>query len=402
MNTSLPAPSDPNSPNVEIVSIPDEFGSIVIGTDHELDEFVQRWEQTDGRGGSVMRLGKQDLQKAALLAPQLLDGTKVARFVLGSALWRQVNGPAPGTIVTYHRMTRNASTGRILANPRIASPSPAGAVGGPAGMATMISIQIALNQLAERIEARLDVIEDKIDQVLQLASAQRLGDVYGHLRLLQRRLREVDAGNQLTDTDWSSIASLGTDLEVGVERLRQHTIQLLSTLNSHDSADKRADNLKSIVEKGRMCETLQLLLVAQQSLYIWQRLRLERVSTAEPGFIAQTVESARTTLREQLDADRALAEQLRRIVDKYAALRVTEVHHQLAARTMTKYRVPLVEMVDKFIEIRGLQIERWLDTRHASFRDAINAATTKTAEVTRRGRKQLAKWIEPEEKSSNS
>ena len=51
-----------------------------------------------------------------------------------------------------------------------------------------------------------------------------------------------------------------------------------------------------------MCETLRLLLIAQQSLYMWQRLRLERVAATEPDLLAQTIESARTTLREQLDA----------------------------------------------------------------------------------------------------
>ena len=84
---------------------------------------------------------------------------------------------------------------------------------------------------------------------------------------------------------------------------------------------------------------------------------------------------------------------------KYAALRVTEVHHQIAARTMTKYRVPLAAMVDKFIEVRGLQVEGWLGTRHAGFRDAINAATVRTAEITRLGRKTLAKWIDPDKKA---
>jgi len=392
-----PDPDDAGDDNVEIVAIPDEFGAVVIGSDYELEEFAQRWEDADGPG-SVVKLATQEMQKLFELGPQLVNGAKTARYLLGPALWRQANCPVPGTIVTYHRMTRSASTGRILANPRVGAP-PASMAAGPQIGVALAALEISLNQLAERIEARLDVIEDKIDEVLRLASAQRLGDVYGHLRLLKRRLNEVNTGHRLTDTDWSSIASLGADLEVGVERLRQHAVQLLSTLDPGESADKRAEKLRAVVEKGRMCETLRLLLVAQQSLYIWQRLRLERVSSAEPDFISQTVDSARTTLREQLDADKDLAEQLRRILDKYAALRVTEVHHQIAARTMTKYRVPLAAMVDKFIEVRGLQVEGWLGTQHAGFRDAINAATVQTAEITRLGRKTLAKWIDPDRKA---
>lgn len=394
MDKASQSPDDSDEESVEIVTIPDEFGAVVIGTGHELDEFAQRWEHRNG-GGSVVPLANCDMLKLASLSPQLIDTTKTARYVFGPALWNQTRGAGPGTTVTYHRMTRSASTGKILANPRVNNP-PA-AVGVPAVAVALVGIEIALNQLAARIEARLDVIDDKVDQVLRLASAQRLGDVYGQLRLLKRKLNEVSAGAHLTDTDWSSIASLGTDLEVGVERLRQHAVQLLTAMNDEDPAEKRADMLKNAVEKGRMYETLQLLLVAQQSLYIWQRLRLERVNSNEPDFIAQTIQSARRTLSEQLDADCDLANRLRRTLDKYSVLRVTEVHHQLAARTLTKYRAQLTDMVDRFIEARGLQVDGWLGSQHAGLRDALAFATSKAEEITRAGRKRLAKWIDPDE-----
>ncbi|OBB22793.1 hypothetical protein A5763_21745 [Mycolicibacterium fortuitum] len=398
MDTNLPVPIESDGDGIELTTIPDEFGAVVIGTDDELTKFAQRWQEADGPG-TVAILSENDIQRLIQVAPQLIGAAKTARYVFGPALWRQANGPAPGTLVTYHRMTRSASTGKILANPRVVMPpgAAAGAAGGPPVMLALAGIEIALNQLADRIEARLDVIEDKVDEVLRLASAQRLGDVYGHLRLLKRRLSEVSGGNHLTNTDWSSIASLGTDLEVGVERLRRHALHLLASLRPDDPADKRADTLKGVVEKGRLSETLQLLLVAQQSLYMWQRLRLERVSSAEPDFLPQTIESARTTLREQLDADRELAVQLRSTMHKYAALRVTEVHHRLAARTLTKYREPLAEMVDRFIDIRGLQVDGWLGVPHATFRDALTAATSKADEITRRGRKRLARLIDPDE-----
>lgn len=398
MAPELPVLIDPDDDSTGIASIPDEFGAVVIGPGDELEEFAQHWEQADGPG-TVSKLSAADVQKLVHLAPQLADAARSARYVLGPALWKQANKPAPGTLVTYHRMTRSTSTGKILANPRIGSPAvPIGAAANPQLMVALAGIEVALNQLAERIEARLDVIEDKVDEVLRLASAERLGDVYGSQRLLKRRLDEVDSGKALTSTDWSSIAALGTDLEVGVERLRQHAMQLLSTLDLSESADKRATKLGSIVEKGRMAETLQLLLITQQSLYMWQRLRLERVQSAEPDFLAQTIESARNTLREQLEADSDLAKKLRTTLDKYAAIRVTEVHHQLAARALTKKREPLAAMVDKFIEVRGLQVDGWLGTPHATVRDAINAATSKAEELTRLGRKQLARWIDPDEK----
>lgn len=391
---ALPAHGD--NIDVELITVPDEFGTIVVGAENELEQFAQRWDGAN-QGGGVAKLSPAEVSKLIGAAPELMNAAKSARYVLGSSLWRNAGTPKPGTVVTYHRMTRSAASGKILANPRVAVPPTAGAAAFPPAAIALVGVQLALSQMSEQINARLDVIEDKVDAVLNLASAQRLGDVYGHQRLLRRKLEDIDNGHALTDTDWSSIAALGTDLEVGVERLRQHAVRTVLTMSPDDDADKRADRLKKAVTDGRLCETLQLLLVAQQSLYTWQRLRLERVSTVEPDFIGQTADSARNTLREQLDADRELADKLRRTIDTYAVLRVSEVHHQMSRRTLTKYREPLAEMVDKFIEIRGLQVDGWTGSRHATIREAVDAAAGNVAQVTRRGRKQLAAWIAPKE-----
>jgi hypothetical protein len=384
--------------NTEILAVPDEFGAVIFGSEEAVQEFAQHWD-SETAGVEFAELTQTDVAKIRSAAPALLSKAQTVRYMLGPELWKMGNKPRAGTTVTYHRMTRSTSTGQILANPRIAASALVVPGAGEIALA-LAALETTLNQIARRIDERLDVIEDKVDEVLRLTSAQRLGDVYGHRRLLKRRLAEVNRGATLTDTDWSSIASLGADLEVGVERLRQHALQQLSRFNSNDSAHQRADKLRDAVRQGRMCETLQLLLVAQQSLYMWQRLRLERVASTEHDFLAQTLESARTTLLEQLDADRELASKLRRTIETYAIIGLGEVHRQFAARTMTKYRKPLADMVDKFIEIRALQVEDWVDNRHATFRNLFDTMTSTAGALTRTGRRKLANWIEPDEAGS--
>lgn len=214
--TALPAPGD--NVDVDLITAPDEFGTIVVGTEDELEEFAQRWD-VDKQAGVVVKLSPAEVGKLIGAAPELMNAAKSARYVLGPSLWRNAGTPKPGTVVTYHRMTRSASSGKILANPRVAVPPSAGAAAFPPAAVALVGVQLALSQMSDQINARLDVIEDKVDAVLNLASAQRLGDVYGHQRLLRRKLEDIDSGSALTDTDWSSIASLGTDLEVGVERV---------------------------------------------------------------------------------------------------------------------------------------------------------------------------------------
>jgi hypothetical protein len=125
--------------------------------------------------------------------------------------------------------------------------------------------------------------------VLRLADAGRTGDVNSHYRVLRRRVTHLDAGASLTDTDWSTIASLGPALEVGVERLREYATRLVSDLPTGLKADERAARLHSVVKEGRLGEVLRLLVVAEQSLYLWQRLRVERVQRTEPEYLDQAI-----------------------------------------------------------------------------------------------------------------
>ncbi|WP_156055581.1 hypothetical protein [Nocardia sp. NRRL WC-3656] len=395
--------SDDQDPS-EIAVIADEFGALIIGTDDALTDFADEWDQHNRVEVAELPAVQIGTTLSSVTTALLATGKPVARYLPGADVWEKSGRPRPGTVVTFHRTVRSAESGKILSNTRIAPVAAVPGVGQAAIAA--LTVQMALEQFAERIIARLDDIEDKVDDVLRLASAQRLGDVYGHRRILQRRIQELGSGVALTDTDWSSIAALGADLEVGVERLRRHALLLTDQLNPDDSADKRADQLESAVHQGRLKETLKLLLVAQHSLYLWQRLRLERVRSAEPEYLEQTAASARATLSEHLEADHDLASRLRDVLDRHTVLRVTEVHRQLAGRKLTKNRDALSHTVDSFIEARALQIGSWGGADNATIREAWSLARDRTVAAANSGRRQLsagatavARWVEPKDDS---
>ncbi|WP_405178832.1 hypothetical protein OG225_33315 [Nocardia sp. NBC_01377] len=390
----------------DIAVIADEFGAVVVGDEALIAEFVDQWSSDDP--DTAISIPDAPVSNVAgKVASSVMKTTAPAtRYIQGSRIWENASRPKPGTVVTFHKTTRAATTGKILSNPQVALAPVPGI--GQAVLAHM-AVTAALEQLADRIEAHLDRIEDKVDDVLRLASAQRLGDVYGHRRILRRRVAEISAGAVLTETDWSSVAALGADLEVGVERLRQHAADLIAQLRPDDSADKRAEQLRSAVDKGMLGETLNLLLVAQQSLYLWQRLRLERTRLEEPDYLEQTVGSARATLREHIEADAELAGHLRTVLDRHAALRVSEVHRPLAGRTLARYRVPLARTLDAFIEARALQVESWNGVENASIRDALWVARGRTIDAANTGRRQIsagasavARWVEPKADGSES
>lgn len=228
--------------------------------------------------------------------------------------------------------------------------------------------------------------------------------MYGHHRVLVELVREIRGGHALTATDWSTIASLGVDLAVGVERLRTHAVKQLQILDRDAGPTKRAEQLEKMLRTNRLADAMRLLVVAQKSLFLWQNLRLEQVKVREPDYLDQTIVSARDRLHEQFRADIDLVTKLREAIDIHAVLRTTEVHHLFVGRTLTKLRVELDEVLTEFVRARNLQLSEWGIAEHAKIADALAAARDKAGQIVVGGRRQLARgaagvaaWVDPKE-----
>lgn len=128
---------------------------------------------------------------------------------------------------------------------------------------------------------------------------------------------------------------------------------------------------------ARSCRALQLLVVAQKSLFLWQRLRLEQVRVTEPEHFEQTIASARNILCEQYRADVDLVVGLRELLTTHTVLKTPEAHHKLVSRSLTKHRRELESMLDQFVQARNLQPATWEGCDHATIAEAMIAAKAK-------------------------
>ncbi len=379
----------------DLVVIEDEFGTALVGAEEAIAEFTRQ------EGFSLPVVAAESGVTVTTLAPRLFGARAVgSAYLVGISVVESARR-ARGTTVTYHRMVRD-SNGTIRSNARI--PAPGAAAIAPQ-MAALMALEAAISAQFDQIHEHLDVIEDKVDEVLRLAAAERLGDIYGHHRVLARKARAMADGDALTATDWSSLAGLGPDLEVGVERLRMHVIKQAETLDSRLGPGKRAEQLEAMVRKNRLGETLQLLVVAQKSLFLWQRLRLEQVRVTELEHFEQTIASARSILREQYRADVELVVGLRELLTTHAVLKTSEAHHKIVSRSLTKHRRELESMLDQFVQARNLQLATWEGRDHATIAEAMIAAKVKAAALATSGRRQLARggagivaWIDPDAK----
>lgn len=363
MRDIVPAIQDPN--HTVFVS-EDEFGTVVAGQKTAVAEFVAEWRRDSSITHRETALSPSVLDRIRSACAGVVRSPEFASYLVRNV--PQSRGPAES--VSYRRVTRSLETERFTSNTPI---SPASMAGGPhiaLATATLIS---ALESMIEPLQASLDRLEDTTADILRLADAERTGDVFGHRRVLRRLTGELDNGAVLTETDWSSVAALGPDLEIGVERLRNYSTRLLLDLRADVAADDRADLLEKAVRKDRLGETLQLLLIAQESLFLWQRIRLERVELREHDHLPQVLESAKATLREHIAADTALVSSLRTTLDTYGTLRLSEFHRKLSARRLKKNLAPLRSDIDLFVTSRALQIAGWNEPKNPGVLDVLRA-----------------------------
>ncbi len=408
MSDEGPVPPDdaaPRVPATQVATVRTDFGVSVIGDPDDVDAYPDQFAVDTG--GLRMSLPPARLQQAfgkgGLLASFGIN--PVAKYMSSHDI---VATPAKGhtgpeQLAELRLVTRDPASKRFTSNTLVRPAEYALKGAAP----ELIAIEAALQHLQRQLdEIQRDIAEvhEDTQELLALANAQRLGDIYGHHRVFDRHCAALDKGQTLTDTDWSSLAALGPVLEIGVFRLRAYLGESLKNMDATDDVDDRAKKLHSLVKRGEFVRTLELLIVAQQSEYLWQRIRLERVRTAEPDALQQTLTNTGELLTEHLATDRALAYQLRDVLETYAVLRLPAVHHVAAGRRLVRSRRTLADGVDRFVELRIRQAADWGDLHDATFRDALHAASAQAGRLATGARRgiasgaaNIAKWVDPDD-----
>lgn len=238
-----------------------------------------------------------------------------------------------------------------------------------------VSLQMAMATLALRsaiknVEKAVERVEGKVDQLVVLEKAKLAGDIIGRHRDLAENVKRLERTGALPSVDWDTVASLGPSLTANVETLRQYLVGLVVSMDGAKDAHDRSGQLKQAVQTNRLGEVLQLLVVAEDSLYLWQRLRIERARTADAAHLEHIVDSARAQLTDDLKADGELVEALRRMLVEYSVLRPLEVHRRWSRASLERYLRALQGDLDQFVDARRIQIAAWPDINQPTLRDA--------------------------------
>lgn len=269
----------------------------------------------------------------------------------------------------FFRMTTVDSGGKFLQQLQWRSVSL-----GPTQMLSvqMIAVQMALKMAIAEVDESVKRLEGKVESVLKLAEAERIGDVRGQYATVARMTRNLDQTGALPATDWQSVASLGPDLIIVVERLRAHIERTLDDFDASKPVQERAEVLKRAVEQKSIGETLNLLILAEESLNNWQRLRIARVQDVEPEHRQQVLDDAYDLLAGQVAADGKLYTRAVAVLETYRRTNRIDGFRIWSKNDVAKHSKSLKNDLDLFAQARRHQLVEWQDVSIPSVADAAS------------------------------
>lgn len=356
-----------------VVSFHDE-GLLVGGDPAAVDNYLQRLRHVAGRSVQVAGLDSASLGKAAGLVAGMAavfgDAGKYVQLHPDSLTALRQGNVIPGTDGFFRMMTRSGD-GQFLAQlqwkPTTLGPN-------VALSAQMLAVQIALQQSITKVEDAVRRVEGKVDTVLDLAKATRAGDVLGNNRTISRMVDSLGEHGTLPQTYWDSVASLGPSLNSTIEQLRNYIRRVLRSFDSGLPVQERAEKLRYAVQSELLGESLSLLVVAEESLYKWQRLSLARIESTEPEQLLRAIDESRELLKVQLKEDAALYQEAKAILDRFAKPDAIEGFRYRSVRDLARQRAVVREELDAFAAARRNQVEKWEDFHIPGFLDAASAA----------------------------
>lgn len=356
-------------------------GLLVVGDPAEIDTYIERIRSLAGNTVDVIDADKASVGNAAGLA------AGAAAFLGQSAKFVQLHPDSvkairkgqliPGSDGFYRMMTRGADKKFVSQLQwKQANLNPTRMMS-----LQMVAVQLALKTAIAEVEQSVQRVEGKVEEVLRLAHANRSGDVLGDRVTIDRMVTYLEKNGSFSDADWDAIAAIGPSLNRTVEQLRHHADRTLKSFDPTKPIQDRAEFIVRAVEGNQLGETLGLLVVAQESLFKWQRLRLARVEATQPEHLQQVLDDARDLLARQLAEDGSLFQRAREILDAVAKTEALDGFRFWSVQGLERALPLLRADLDRFAGARRAQSVEWQEFKAPSPREAASAAIDMASET---------------------
>jgi hypothetical protein len=377
--SDLPATIELHSDEIVVAVQPE--GLLVGGDPDAVESYLQRIQGSTSYAIQVADVDKASVGNAAGLA------ASAAAFLGQSARFVQLHPESvraiqkgnliPGSDGFFRMMTRGADkkfTQQLQWKPTSVNPA-------RLMSAQMLAVQLALKTAISEVEDAVQRVEDKVEEVLRLAQASRSGDVLGDRASVGQMVTYLEKHGSFSDADWDWISGIGPGLNRTVEQLRQHAVGTLKTFDPKRPIQDRAEFIVNAVEGQQLGETLSLLVVAEETLFKWQRLRIARVEATEPAHLQKVLDDARDLLARQLVADGELYRRAQDVLDAVSRTEAIDGFRYWSVQGLARDLPKLREDLDRFAKARRAQAQEWNDFEAPTPMQAVQAAADRATET---------------------
>lgn len=267
----------------------------------------------------------------------------------------------------------------------------------------VLSAQMALTTLAltaaiKDVQAAVERVEANVEVLRALLDADRIGDIIGVHRSLTRRAEGLGFDGSPSDVDWNAIDDIGIQIEQRIESLRSYVRKRLTS--AEDEGMRIGGRVDALQRVRELSETLSLLVVAQDNLFLFQQIRLTRIRDTQRDRLDQATAEAQRLLADHRRADQELLDRVRDVLVERVSVKALEIHRFVSARAVGTAAGEVDAMLRWFADQRSLRhdpvavppvpgmSDAWMEARgHGAVlaggtRRAIGGATSR---VRRRG-----------------
>ncbi len=371
--TPLEAASVPEVPVGNVLLWRDEDGLLVLGDDRDRQGFFAELAEVAGLALAASSVGALAGSKGDYV--RLTENSAALLEQFGEQL------DANGSVMAFVRSTDGRFAGNLKFDRVDFAPEQALAL-------QSVAVSLALRSAVADVQAAVERVEDKVEDIQRHLRAQLNGDVIGTLRHLEQVATATQQRGALLEADWASVAGVRADISRNLVRLRDFVSRQAGDIDARTRLPRREAKLDDFLEPGGGRDQLNLILISQHSLHLWEMLRVAQVQRQEPEHTESAIADARRSLAEERRRNEELIAAVMHSIDELRQVRPLEFYRVFSAREMTQTATDIHGSLRDFARAARLPPPQLGEITLPTIKDARDDAKARAVE-TARGAKAL-------------
>ena len=364
MGTGETAESDLSPGEVELVS-DNDGGVICIGEPADVEAYISQLTALAVKHGQASAVSATTIRKAGAIAAaganlKVTSGTYFKLTAESEALLGKYAAmPGRGGAIRGVAQAGDGTIKGLLQFKKVALTAER------AASIQLMMVTASLQASIKDVEKAVERVGEKVNELTKKVDADWNGNVVGIHNMLRDAVRSVDEHGVLADVMWDGVASSLSDISHQVAKVREYLdLQVRGLQNdslSTPNAKERADRLEKLVSSNMIGEALQLLVIVEDSRYLWHRLAIERTARASADQVDIVTVTAKAHLRQDIVDDQAMLARLYELVQHYGSRTDGEVLRYRSGGKMERSVAQLRDSFEAFRDARRLQVLSWQD-----------------------------------------